>query len=59
MNNQHSNMPDSYVSTIRSIKTYNSQEFKIEERTWHPKEVQEELINEFISELMHEWGVEQ
>lgn len=45
-----------FLSTIRSINSNTPREWKIEERTWHSKSVQEELYK-FFNELMQEWDV--
>jgi RNA recognition motif-containing protein len=58
MNSKESEIPDLFISTIRSINNQTPKEWNIEERTWHPKTVQEELKN-FITELMVEWGCEE
>jgi hypothetical protein len=56
MNEKDSQTPDLFLSTIRSINSNTPREWKIEERTWHPKAVQEELYK-FFTELMQEWDV--
>jgi hypothetical protein len=58
MNNKEIEMPDLFVSAIRSINSQTPRDWSIEQRTWHPKSVQEEL-KKFITELMTEWRVEE
>jgi len=57
MNSKQSQIPDLFVSTIRSINSQTPKDWSIERRTLHPKAIQEELYK-FITELMLEWKVE-
>ena len=58
MSSQHSEIPDLFISTIRSINSQTPKDWSIEQRTWHPKTIQEEL-HRFLTELMIESGFQE